>query len=206
MRLCLQETASGMRRLPSNSQIVENPASADFMEVNALNSKCLLETDRLTLRKCAFQDLEIFAEMLGDAAMTQHFGQGRPLTSAEVKAWLEFCVRHYDRHGWGPVMLVWRADEEVVGLGVLTYMLHDPESPEGDLIFLVRKAYWGMGYSTEFARAAVTYMLCQTSIERVVATAMPENLASNRVLAKMGMHFTDLQFRDKPKPLYGQGR
>ena len=87
-------------------------------------------------------------------------------------------------------MLVQREDGEAVGLGVLTYMQHDPGSEEGDLIFIVRKAYWGRGYATEFARAATAYMLGHTPIKRVIATAMPENRASNRVLIKAGLQFT----------------
>jgi len=150
----------------------------------------ILETERLTLRKCTREDLAFFAEMLGDAEMMQHFGQGRPLSSAESAAWLDYCIRHSERHGWGPGMLVHKVDEAVVGLGVLTYMAHDPKSEEGDLIFIVRKAHWGQGYATEFARAATAYMLRHTPITRVVATAMPENKASNRVLTKAGMRLS----------------
>ena len=150
----------------------------------------ILETERLALTKCTPEDLEIFEEMLGDAEMMQHFGQCRPLSSAESAAWLDSCVRHCAQHGWGPGMLMRKVDGEAVGLGVLTYMEHDPESEEGDLIFIVRKAYWGQGYATEFAKAAIAYMLRHTPIKRVIATAMPENRASNRVLGKAGMRFT----------------
>lgn len=150
----------------------------------------IFETERLALRKCTSEDLKIFEEMLGDAETMQYFGQGRPLSSAEFAAWLDSCIRHCERHGWGPGMLVRKEDGKVVGLGVLTYMQHDPKSEEGDLIFVVRKAYWGQGYATEFARAATAYMLRHTPIKRVIATAMPENRASNRVLSKVGMRFT----------------
>ena len=150
----------------------------------------IFETERLTLRKCTPEDLTFFEEMLGDAETMQFFGQCRPLSSAEAAAWLDSCIRHCERHGWGPGMLEQKTDGEIVGLGVLTYMLHDPESEEGDLIFIVRKAYWGQGYAMEFARAATAYMLGHTPIKRVVATAMPENKASNRVLVKTGMHFS----------------
>ena len=155
-----------------------------------MKSNILLETDSLSLRTCTLADLEIFEELLGDAETMQYFGQCRPLSSAEARAWLDSCVRHCERHGWGPGILQRKEDGEAVGLGVLTFMLHDPDSSEGDLIFIVRKAYWGRGYATEFARAATAFMLEQTPVKRVVATAMPENRASNRVLRKAGMRFT----------------
>ena len=155
-----------------------------------MESKIILETDRLTLRKCTPEDIEIFEDLLGDAETMQYFGQCRPLSSAETRAWLDSCVWHCERHGWGPGILHRILDGEVVGLGVLTYMLHDPDSEEGDLVFVVRKAYWGQGYATEFAGAATAYMLGNTPIKRVIATAMPENRASNRVLSKVGMRFS----------------
>ena len=150
----------------------------------------ILETKRFALVRCTREDLVLFEEMLGDPEMMQHFGQGRPLSLEESAAWLDSCIRHCERHGWGPGMLIRREDGEAVGLGVLTYMQHDPRSEEGDLIFIVRKAHWGQGIATEFSRAATAYMLGHTSIKRVIATAMPENRASNRVLIKAGLQFT----------------
>ena len=151
----------------------------------------LFETNRLILRECTPNDLEIFEEIFGDEEMMKQCGECRPLSSAEARAWLDSCIRHCDRHGWGPGLLVRKADGEIVGLGVLSYMLHDPDSEEGDLIYMVRKPFWGQGVATEFARAAIEYMLHETSIKRVVATAMPENKASNQVLEKVGMRFSD---------------
>ncbi|MDE2815714.1 MAG: GNAT family N-acetyltransferase [Chloroflexota bacterium] len=155
-----------------------------------MDANVIFETKRLTLRKCTPEDLAFFEEMLGDAETMRFFGQGKPLSSAEAEAWLDSCIRHCQRHGWGPGMLVRKVDGAVVGLGVLTYMQHDPTSEEGDLIFVVRKSHWGQGYATEFARAATAYMLKHTTIKRVIATAMPENRASNRVLVKAGLRFT----------------
>lgn len=155
-----------------------------------MDANVIFEMERLTLRKCTHEDLAFFEEMLGDAETMQFFGQGKPLSSADSAAWLDSCTRHCERHGWGPGMLVRKEDGAVVGLGVLTYMQHDPTSEEGDLIFVVRKAYWGQGYATEFARAATAYMLGHTPIKRVIATAMPENRASNRVLVKADMRLT----------------
>lgn len=155
-----------------------------------MEANVILETKQLALRKCTREDQGLFEEMLGDPEMMQHFGQGNPLTTDESAAWLDSCIRHCGQHGWGPGMLVQKEGGEAVGLGVLTYMQHDPRSEEGDLIFIVRKAHWGQGYATEFARAATDFMLEHTQIKRVIATAMPENRASNRVLIKAGLRFT----------------
>ena len=155
-----------------------------------MEANVILETKRIALRGCTREDLGLFEEMLGDPEMMQHFGQGKPLSSDESAAWLDSCIRHCEQYGWGPGILIRRENGEAVGLGVLTYMQHNPKSEEGDLIFVVRKALWGQGYATEFARAATAFMLDHTRIKRVIATAMPENRASNRVLIKAGLRFT----------------
>lgn len=170
----------------------EFAAKRDFKKRNGLvGCKYLLETNRLILRQCTPDDLAIFEEIFGDGEMMRHFGECKPLSAAEARAWLDSCIRHCDLHGWGPGLLVRKSDGEIVGLGVLTYMLHDPDSEEGDLIYMIRKPFWGEGFATEFARVAIEYILDETPIKRVVATAMPENKASNRVLEKAGMRFSD---------------
>lgn len=154
-------------------------------------SNYILETDRLILRPCVPNDLEVYEEIFCDPEMMQHFDDCKPKTTIEAKDWLDSFIIFYRRNGWGAGMLVRKSDEEVVGLGIMTFMLHDPESDEGDLIYLIRKSHWGQGYATEFAQAAIEFMFKKTPIKRVIATAMPENKASNRVLEKTGMDFSE---------------
>jgi ribosomal-protein-alanine N-acetyltransferase len=49
--------------------------------------------------------------------------------------------------------------------------------------------YWGMGLGTEAASAALKYGFEVAKLERVVAVAKPENIASRRVMEKVGMNY-----------------
>ncbi len=53
--------------------------------------------------------------------------------------------------------------------------------------FLVSRRYWGNGFATEASRAIVEWATSLPSIWRVWATCDTENLASARVLEKIGL-------------------
>ena len=65
-----------------------------------------------------------------------------------------------------------------------------------ELGFRFARQQWGKGYATEAARAIVRYAFESTEIQRVIAVVDPHNLASVRVLEKLGMSFHELVMFD----------
>jgi RimJ/RimL family protein N-acetyltransferase len=51
------------------------------------------------------------------------------------------------------------------------------------------KTAWGKGYATEAAFACLKYGFEKLHLPRIIGRAMPQNLASIRVLEKCGMQF-----------------
>ena len=71
----------------------EFAAKRGFKKRNGLvGCKYLLETNRLILRQCTPDDLAIFEEIFGDGEMMRHFGECKPLSAAEARAWLDSCI------------------------------------------------------------------------------------------------------------------
>jgi len=58
-----------------------------------------------------------------------------------------------------------------------------------ELGYTVKPKFWGMGYATEMARAVIAVAFNELGLESVVANAMPENVASRRVLERVGFSF-----------------
>jgi RimJ/RimL family protein N-acetyltransferase len=56
-----------------------------------------------------------------------------------------------------------------------------------DVGYLLDRRHWGHGYATEAARAIVDWAFSVPALHRVWATCDTENLASARVLEKLGM-------------------
>jgi len=53
--------------------------------------------------------------------------------------------------------------------------------------YVIARAYWGNGYMPEATRAIIEWAFQQPTIYRVYATTDVENVASQRVLEKVGM-------------------
>jgi RimJ/RimL family protein N-acetyltransferase len=68
---------------------------------------------------------------------------------------------------------------------------------EVDLGFRLLRSQWGKGYATEAAQGSLQYGFKTYSLEKIVAQAMKENIASQRVLQKLGMRFQKT-FEERP--------
>ena len=48
-------------------------------------------------------------------------------------------------------------------------------------------SYWGQGFATEGGRASLVHGFDELGLDRIIAMVMPDNAASLRVTAKLGM-------------------
>jgi RimJ/RimL family protein N-acetyltransferase len=130
-------------------------------------------------------DLDFLAGLLGDPRVGETLGGVR--TRDEVAAWIGDERAHWDEHGFG--YWVWRDRE--TGAGVARGGLHVRPvegRDETELGWAVAPARWGEGLATELARASVD-AAARLGIGRVVAFTMPVNVASRRVMEKLGMTY-----------------
>ena len=88
------------------------------------------------------------------------------------------------RYGFGRWATVYKANNEVIGFAGLKYL---PEFNEVDLGYRFLPEYWGMGLATEASIACLAWGFDTLKLTRIVGYTLPENLASIRVLEKMGM-------------------
>jgi len=146
-----------------------------------------IETDRLRIRSLTEDDLSGLHAIYGDAEMMRYVGaHGRPTDDLEAsRRVLDWLMRHERLHGFGLWALDERGGEPMVG--VAGTLWEEGHGPEVEVVYLVRRDRWGRGYATEAARAVLEIARDDLAIPRVVALAYPENGASQRVMAKVGM-------------------
>jgi ribosomal-protein-alanine N-acetyltransferase len=101
------------------------------------------------------------------------------LVSKQLKHWEERKL------GWWAVEP--RFSRKLMGWCGLQYL---PETEETEVGFLLGKSFWGQGFATEAAKASLRYGFEDLGLKRVVGITHPENIASQRVLLKLGMSFT----------------
>lgn len=143
-----------------------------------------LETDRLKLRMFTRADLDDLAILIADPDVIRYVGSGKPGTREEAVAALQSVFEHWETHGFGRWAVVDKQTGTFIGLGGLRTLQGTPE-----VVYHLAKAYWGRGLATELARASLRYGFEEHKFDRVVAIAKPANLASIRVMEKVGMHY-----------------
>lgn len=62
-----------------------------------------------------------------------------------------------------------------------------PEARQADMGYELDPQFWGNGYATEAARAVLGFGFSHMNVRRVSAWCLAENIASARVLEKLGM-------------------
>jgi ribosomal-protein-alanine N-acetyltransferase len=73
-----------------------------------------------------------------------------------------------------------------------------PDGDDIEIAYRLPVAWWGRGYATEMARAVLAHAFDTLALERVIGLTWPENVASQRVLERIGMR------RDGSGQYYGR--
>ena len=143
-----------------------------------------IHTPRLQLRRFTLDDVEIFYE-LGSHPEVIRYAQRTPLRSLEEarERLLAAPLRDYEKHGYGRLVVVEKASSLPVGWCGLKYV---DELGEVDIGYRLLPEYWGKGYALEACRAVLEHGWGQSGLRRIVATVIPENVRSLRVLSALG--------------------
>jgi RimJ/RimL family protein N-acetyltransferase len=140
-------------------------------------------TARLELREFSAAEAEDIYLLNADPEVVRYTGDG-PFTSvAEARALLE----HYDnyrRDGFGRWSCYLRETGPYIGWCGLN---RKRDRDEVDIGFRLHRRYWGQGYATEAARAALALGFGRFGLREIVGRARSDNAASHAVLRKLGL-------------------
>lgn len=73
-----------------------------------------------------------------------------------------------------------------VGEGGLHHLRFDDTQPEIEINYHLHTEFWGKGYGTELTKSLVRWGFENLSIDKIVASTCPDNIASQKVLKKAG--------------------
>jgi len=141
-----------------------------------------LETERLILRAMTERDFEAFAAFMADPDVMRYL-TGEPMSRSEAWRSLAISLGHWQLRGYGTWGVERKSDGAFIGrVGML-----NPEGwPALEVGWTLGKPYWGQGYATEAARAAMNYAFLTQPLDRVISCIDPENLASQKVALRLG--------------------
>jgi len=142
-----------------------------------------LETDRLILRLFRDSDLDDYAEMCGDPEVMKYLG-GATMTRSEAWRNMATVLGHWHLRGFG----LWAVEEKDRGVLVGRVGCWQPEGWPGlEVAWTLRRSFWGMGYATEAARAALDVAFTQLAQTHVISMIQSDNAASIRVAQRLRM-------------------
>lgn len=159
-----------------------------------------IQTNRLILRQWKAEDLEPFAQLNADPRVLEYFPS--LLSRDESDQSVKLMSDHIDRCGWG----FWAAsliatDEFIgfIGLEDVHFKAHFTDTPAVEIGWRLAFNYWGKGYATEGALAALQYGFESLHLKEIVSFTAVQNQRSRRVMEKIGMHHNPKDDFDHPK-------
>lgn len=144
----------------------------------------VLETARLTLRAFTQEDIHPLHQIVSDPDVTRYLPLPDPWPRQKVEIWIARHIEHWNRCGFGWWAVEHRSDSRLAGWCGLRRL---EETDEVEVLFLLGKEFWNKGFATEAAAASLRYGFETIHLAQIIALVLPGNLASQRVIEKLGM-------------------
>lgn len=160
--------------------------------------KLILETKRLLLRHQVLQDLDDLWALYCNPQITKYIPDA-PRSREETREELEW---HMNGHPRFPELGLWATIHKETGkfigrCGLLPWTIEGQQ--EVEVAYTIAQEYWGQGLATEAAQAILNYGFEKLNLSRLISVIDSENIASQRVAAKIGMTF-EREARDEMGP------
>lgn len=142
-----------------------------------------IETARLQLRQFTLDDFDNLFRLYSDAEVMRYLSLR---TREQTQASLHKHIQHWQQHNFGMWAVIHKDSNKLIGRCGLGFL---ENTPEVELGYVFDKSYWNMGLGTEASQATLQYGFGELKLDRIVAIAKPENIASIRVIQKVGMKY-----------------
>jgi ribosomal-protein-alanine N-acetyltransferase len=146
----------------------------------------MIETSRLVLRPWRDSDLVPFAELNADP-IVMRFLRG-VLTRDESDAYVRRAQRHLAEHGFCRWAVEAPGVAPFIGaIGLSNVRFEASFTPAIDVAWRLDRRFWGQGYATEAACAAMADGFTRIGLREIVAITTLGNIPSQRVMERLGM-------------------
>lgn len=137
----------------------------------------ILMTERLTLRPLLPDDAEAYLAI-------RHHPEVAKWVPKPLPGVIERFAASWEERRYAP----WGVFQggKLIGHGGLNYV---PEFGETEVLWALHPDAWGRGYATEVARASLDYGFETLGLGLIFAIALPDNLASQAVMKRIGLTY-----------------
>jgi RimJ/RimL family protein N-acetyltransferase len=147
----------------------------------------VLETPRLILRRQTTDDAEFIFSLVNDPSWLRFIGDRGVRSVEDARAYiLKGAMDSYSRHGFGLYLTVLK--DSGIPIGICGLVKRESLA-DVDIGFAFLPQFAGQGYAYESACAVMAHAKNDIGLKRLIAITDPENLASIRLLEKLGLSF-----------------
>jgi RimJ/RimL family protein N-acetyltransferase len=146
---------------------------------------CVLETERLTLRRPTLADVKAIAHLANDRRIAENTRR-LPHPYSQEHA-IEF-VRALANDQRETVFLI---ENNHTPIGAVGVDWREPDAPE--LGYWLGFEHWGQGFATEAARAVIDFTFEQFDVEHLISGARVANPSSRNILEKCGFQWSGVE-------------
>lgn len=146
----------------------------------------IIETERLILRTWKEEDIKPYFDINRDVKVIE-FLWG-PLTLEQVTDFISAQNKQqeqYDYTLWAAELKSTNALIGFIGLNYTDWKAHF--TPAVEVGWRLGSQYWGNGYATEGAKAALEYGFNKVGLTEIVSFTVPANIKSIKVMERIGM-------------------
>lgn len=158
----------------------------------------MIKTKRLILRPWRETDLEPFAALNADPRVMEYFPSllTRKESDERVHSWEE----KIQAKGWGLWAVSVPDIADFIGFIGLEYVNFEAYfTPAVEIGWRLAYPFWGKGYATEGAKAALAYGFETLNLKEIVSFTAVQNMRSSRIMEKIGMYHDPKDDFDHPK-------
>ena len=146
---------------------------------------CVLETERLSLRRPTLADVKAIARLANDRRIAENTRRlPHPYSQAHAIDFVRFMATE-------PREIAFLIEKDFAPIGMVGLMMREAERPE--LGYWLGVDHWGQGFGTEAARAAIDYFFERFEGDHLFAGARVANPASRNILEKCGFRWSGVE-------------
>lgn len=158
----------------------------------------ILETQRLILRSFQMTDLDAMAAIDADPKVCEFLPALG--TRENTAAGIQRIIDHEQQKGFSLYAVELKTTREMIGwIGLMTPSFDAHFTPAVEIGWRLAPGHWNQGYATEGAQAILGYAFTTLGLEEVVSFTVEGNLASRRVMEKIGLQHDPVDDFRHPK-------
>jgi len=148
-----------------------------------MSAEVIFETLRLVARMWDDGDADLIHDLHSTVETTRFMSGGAPWSREKCEERLQTYLAEQAHDGTTKYKIVSREDGRFIGRAGIS--LYSNGEYEMGYAFFARE--WGKGYATEIAAGLADWFFAKAIAPHFIAFTHPDNLASQRILKKIGM-------------------